>query len=111
LKFPDDLPEIIEYRFGGMTIQGKQIPITIRPCFPRRPVRSIGTSGATDAAQVIPQIPYGCTGWKLPHEKTWHTIGSLPSHWLPFLDRERETEMDFRPKVPVSYGQQGLGNR
>lgn len=88
MTFPDDLPWVIFYRCGS----------TSRIGLPRRPVHYVGTSGNTDARDVCPQIPYGCTGWKINQYHPWRPLTELPKHWLPFLDRERGSEMDPRPK-------------
>jgi len=98
MKFPDDLPHMLEYRLGGVIVGGRMTRIVVLPCLPRRPVRYIGTSGKTDAAHVVPRIPVGCTGWRLVGETGWRRLQDLPEHWLPFLDRKRETELDPRPK-------------
>lgn len=45
-------------------------------------------------------IPYGCTGWREGGTKAWRPLSEIPKHWLPFLNRERETEMDSR-QCPV----------
>ncbi len=87
MKFPDDLPELVEYRIG----------VTVRGTLCRRPVRFIGSNGATDSPQVCPQIPIGTDAWRLPGGD-WKPLEAIPKHWMPFLDRERGTEMDPRDK-------------
>ncbi len=88
MTLPDDLPWMIEYRLKG----------AILTTLPRRPVRSVGTSGATDAAIVQPQIPFGTLGWRLPGETEWKPLSALPKHWCPFLNRVRPSEWDFRDR-------------
>lgn len=87
MNFPSDLPWILEYRVGTV----------ILTTLPRRHVQSVGTSGNSDAAVVRPRIPLGCDGWRRRGETQWHALDQLPKDWLPFLNRERGTEMDFRP--------------
>jgi hypothetical protein len=89
MELPDDLPEIIFYRCGS----------TSRPALPRKPVESIGSNGETDAAQVCPQIPYGCDGWRIDHRHEWKALSKLPAHWMPFLNRVRPSLKDPRPKA------------
>ena len=91
MTFPDDLPHMLEYRVG----------CTVRTALPRRPVQSISSSGQDDAALVCPQIPYGATAWRRATEETWHPMRELPEAWLPFLNRERPSPMDFRPALEV----------
>lgn len=86
VTFPDDLPEILFYRCGN----------TCLPTLPRTPVRSVGTSGKTDAAQVCPQIPLGATGWMLSLDTAWRPMSTLPARWMEFLNRKRGSAMDFR---------------
>lgn len=88
MTFPDDLPGFIEYRVGD----------TVRTALPRRPVQSISSSGATDAALVCPQIPIGAEAWRVPPATSWSKLSDLPAAWLPFLNRERGTVMDSRPR-------------
>lgn len=88
-RFPADLPWILEYQVGR----------TVRMTLPRREVRFVGTSGDTDANEVCPRIPLGATGWRRAGEMEWRGLEEIPRHWLPFLQRERETEMDPRPKM------------
>ena len=89
MEYPADLPEIIQYRTGKIT----------RTSLCRRPVRYIGTSGCTDAALVCPRIPIGADAWRVQSSDQWRPLSELPEAWLPFLNRERGTEMDPRPKV------------
>lgn len=86
--YPADLPNVIEYRCGK----------TVRISLPRQPVKYISTSGNTNAAQICPMIPYGCDGWRLSADKDWRPLKTIPAHWMPFLNRERGTELDPRPK-------------
>lgn len=88
MKFPVDLPWIVEYRCGK----------TVRATLCRHPVAFIGSNGATDSPQVCPQIPLGCDGWRLVGESDWKPLEDIPAHWKPFLERERGTEMDPRRK-------------
>jgi hypothetical protein len=88
MDYPDDLPWIIYWR--------TRVPLQ---SLPRRVVTSISTSGVTDANIVRPQIPYGASGWRLRDDQPWQPMDSLPKHWLPFLDRERGTALDPRPKL------------
>jgi hypothetical protein len=88
LTFPEDLPWMIEYRVGS----------TVRITLPRVPVHYVSSSGSTDAAIVCPRIPLGCTGWRRAGELAWRSLKDVPRAWMPFLDRERGTEMDPRPK-------------
>lgn len=88
MVFPDDLPAILEYRLG---------PVLIR-ALPRRPVAFVGSSGKTNATDICPQIPYGATGWRLVTEEEWRPLETLPASWMPFLNRERGTQHDPRPK-------------
>jgi hypothetical protein len=89
MTYPPDLPWMLEYRVGATVIM----------TLPRRPVFFISSSGATDAAIVHPQIPYGCTGWRRVGEEAWRALETLPDHWRPFLQRERGTELDPRHKI------------
>lgn len=92
MTFPDDLPWMVEWRMNG---PGE------RPCvlssLPRRPVTAQGTSGKTDACIVRPQFPAGANAWRLPGRE-WQSLAAIPKHWMPFLDRKRESALDFRPK-------------
>jgi hypothetical protein len=71
-------------------------PGVILTALPRRPVRIKGSNGESDAAVVRPRIPYGATAWSVDGE-TWRPLHELPNHWMPFLNRQRGTEMDARP--------------
>jgi len=93
VTFPDDLPEILFYRLGTATH-----PVSL-PTLPRRPVRYVSSNGQTDAAIVCPRIPYGAQSWRIDPEDEWQPLDTIPKHWLPFLNRERGTEMDPRPKI------------
>ncbi len=86
--FPEDLPWIIEYRVGKMVLT----------TLPRRPVNFRGSSGTTDASTVRPRIPVGTDAWRVPPSLKWLRLDRLPKHWIPFLQRERGTPMDPRPK-------------
>ena len=88
--FPDDLPGILHYRVGK----------TIRIALPRTPVAYHGSSVATNATQVCPQVPLGCSGWQLVTDPKgfWRELSELPPAWMPFLNRERGTVMDPRHK-------------
>ncbi len=88
MNFPADLPEILEYRLGVVLIRA----------LPRRPVFYVGSSGKTNATEVCPRIPHGATGWRLTTEEEWKPLDTLPAAWMPFLNRERGTQMDPRPK-------------
>jgi hypothetical protein len=88
VQFPDDLPLMLEYRVGS----------TVRPTLCRRPVRYIGTSGKTDAPMICPRIPRGADAWRRCGETVWYGFEQIPEHWLPFLQRMRESEMDPRPE-------------
>lgn len=87
MDLPDDLPTILFYRVGK----------TCKPCLPRRPVQAVKAGGRTNAPVVCPQIPLGTTGWMLATDTDWRPLSDLPKHWLPFLNRERLSPMDFRP--------------
>lgn len=93
MTLPDDLPGMIEYKVGTMTLT----------TLPRRPVQSVGTSGDTDADIVRPMIPYGCTGWRLPQEPDWNPLSSIPAHWMPFLNRKRPSEIDMRDSLETCW--------
>lgn len=86
--FPNDLPGILHYRVGNTVI------VTL----PRKPVQFVGSGGSTTAATVCPRIPYGCSGWRRVSETEWRGIDTLPVAWLPYLNRERGSEMDPRTK-------------
>jgi hypothetical protein len=87
--YPDDLPHMLEYRL--------EYAVVTTLC--RTPVRSISTSGDTNARIVKPRIPLGCTGWRKVGETTWRPLDTIPPNWMPFLNRERPSEMDPRPKL------------
>ena len=89
MNFPDDLPEIMEY----LTRSGTAIYT-----LPRTPVETISSSGKTNACYVCPEIPYGAIGWRRVWEKEWHVMEDIPAEWMPFLQRERGTQMDPRSK-------------
>lgn len=93
VTFPDDLPEILFYQLGTA-----RHPVS-QPTLPRRPVRYISSSGLTDSAIVCPRIPYGAQGWRVDPEDAWQPLDTIPKHWLPYLNRERGTQMDPRPKL------------
>lgn len=92
MNFPDTLPEIIFYRCGK----------TSRPALPRRPVKYLRTSGATNAAEVCPQIPLGCTGWRADACGKWRPLSELPKEWMPFLNKMRPGPMDPRQALEVT---------
>jgi len=103
MTFPDDLPLVVVYRLGSYPDRDRKLAPITKCTYPRRPVVSISTSGNTDAAMICPRIPHGCTGWRLltDAEDDWKPVEALPPHWLPFLNRERGTFMDFRsPPCP-----------
>jgi hypothetical protein len=75
---PDDLPGILYYRVG----------CTVRATLPRRPVSYVGSSGATDAAQVCPNIPHGADAWREEPAGAWRPLKELPPAWLPWLNRD-----------------------
>jgi hypothetical protein len=62
----------------------------------RQPVRFVGSSGTTNAATICPRIPSGCDGWRRAGENDWRELKTIPPHWMPFLNRERGTELDPR---------------
>lgn len=92
---PDDLPHIIEWR---MSYSQRAMTDIVLHSLPRAPVVAIGSSGVTNAAIVRPQIPYGARGWRVTGETAWRQIKDIPKHWLPFVNRPRPSEMDFRPR-------------
>jgi len=94
MDFPASLPWMLEYRTGSV----------VMTTLCRRPVRFISTSGDTDAKIVTPQIPVGCDGWRRIGETEWHPLSDIPEEWMPFLQRERGTALDPRPKVEVPDG-------
>ncbi len=108
MVLPDDLPGVVEYLLhaGGETITARNWQTGQAHChvtaertqcaYPRRPVSYRGSSGITDAANVCPRIPYGSLGWRVLGEKVWRALKDIPKAWLPFLQRERETEWDPR---------------
>jgi hypothetical protein len=79
---PDSLPWMIEWRVGKVVLTS----------LPRRAVESISSSGDTNADIVRPQIPMGCTGWRLPDEPEWRKMGELPKEWMPFLNRRDQVQ-------------------
>jgi hypothetical protein len=85
---PDDLPGIIYW----------QLDYAVLTSLPRTPVRFVGSGGATNAAIVRPCIPFGTRAWRTQPDNPWLPLDDLPTHWLPFLNRKRETEMDPRPE-------------
>lgn len=87
MAYPEDLPIILYYRVGK----------TVRVTLPRSPVQNMSTSGVTNADEVCPQIPHGATAWQVANGP-WRPMNELPRHWMPFLERERGTELDCRPK-------------
>jgi hypothetical protein len=91
MNFPDDLPWMIEYQVGTVVLT----------TLPRRPVSFRGSSGTTDANVIHPRIPVGCTAWRPAGEMAWRPLLEIPRHWLPFLQRERGTPMDPRPKQDI----------
>lgn len=95
MTLPDDLPHVIEWRMSYSERYQTDIILT---SLPRRPVRMIGSGGKTDAAIVRPQIPYGARGWRLIGEGEWRRLRDIPAHWMPFVNRDRPSEMDFRPR-------------
>jgi hypothetical protein len=92
MTFPPDLPWLIEYR----------LDFAVLTAMPRKPVEFIGSSGATNAAQVCPRIPYGARAWRVPGGP-WRPLSEMPKDWLPFVNRERGTEMDPRPKLKTDH--------
>lgn len=95
--FPDDLPLVIEYRLGPVSdAAGNEVYIS-KCTYPFRSVSYISTSGKTDACMVCPRIPYGASGWRPLRQGEFRPMKDIPKHWLPFLQRERQTEMDPRP--------------
>jgi hypothetical protein len=86
-NLPDDLPGIIYW----------QLDFAVLTSLPRTPVRYVGSGGATNAAIVRPCIPIGTKAWSQSADGPWRHLQELPSHWMPFLNRERGTEMDPRP--------------
>jgi hypothetical protein len=85
VTFPEGLPWQLEYRVGE----------TVRVTLPRRPVQSVSTSGKTDADEVCPQIPLGADAWRRP-DGPWQSLDAIPPAWLPFLQRERPSALDYR---------------
>ena len=100
MVFPDDLPIILEYRLGTYP-SGVCTVVAL----PRTPVKFLSTSGNTNAHDVCPKIPFGCTGWKRMGDLEWKPVSELPESWLPFLNRKRPSEMDPRP--PTRTGRYG----
>jgi hypothetical protein len=88
--FPDDLPHILEYRVGD----------TIRATLPRRHVEYVSSSGDTNANEICPQIPFGADAVRRIGGP-WRKLSALPKAWLPFLYRQRPSEMDPRPMRKV----------
>jgi hypothetical protein len=86
MEIPDTLPAIIEYRVGSVVLIA----------LPRRPVRSRGSSSATDAATIMPRVPLGTEAWRLPGGD-WRPLSDVPVSWRPFLNRDRPSAMDPRP--------------
>lgn len=87
MEFPAGLPSIIEYAVG----------CTVRYALPRTKVSYVSSNGQTNAPFVCPTIPYGATGWRLSHQSEWRPLSELPEPWLPFLNRQRPSDMDCRP--------------
>lgn len=77
MEFPDSLPCILEYACGPVVIYA----------LPRTPVSSVGSNGQTNEAIVHPQIPYGAYGWRLTNREEWQPLSSLPTEWMPYLNR------------------------
>lgn len=88
--FPADLPWCVVYRMSR-----PYEPVRTRTALPRRPVAI--ERGRLNTAMVCPQIPFGATGWCLPRETQFRPLSAIPQHWMPFLHRQRGTEMDYRP--------------
>ena len=92
MDFPDDLPGMLEYRMtSGIVLTA----------LPRRPVETVGSSGRNTAPIVKPTIPHGANAWRRATETEWRPLSTLPAAWLPFLNRQRGTVMDPRPRVDV----------
>jgi hypothetical protein len=94
---PLDLPEVLHYRLpSSKRLSGTfDRGVTVRVALPRTPVRFIGSSGVSDAAQVCPTIPPGADAWRVPGG-VWRPLATLPAAWKPFLDRKRGSELDPR---------------
>lgn len=89
MEFPESLPSILQYQMSsGVTLYA----------LPRRPVETVSSSGKTTASYVNPVVPHGAVAWRLVAEDEWHPLSELPEAWLPFLQRERGTVHDPRPK-------------
>jgi len=77
-EMPESLPWIIWYQVGQVLLAS----------LPRREVRSIGSSGCTDAVIVRPWIPAGATGWRADQHSPFRPMSELPAEWMPWLDRQ-----------------------
>lgn len=84
---PDDLPWTIYWRVGKVVLVS----------LPRKAVSFVSTSGCTNAANVRPNIPHGADAWRIAG-CSWRPIPDIPARWMSFLERERGTEHDPRPK-------------
>lgn len=103
MKFPDDLPDIIAYRMGP---PGDPRPI-VQYALPRTKIEALGSSGKTNAAEVCPMIPYGAQAWQRVTETEWRPLDTIPKAWLPFLNRSRPSEMDFRKPIGAPIDEEG----
>lgn len=91
MTYPDSLPGILFWKVGA----------TSRTALPRKAIEYLGSSGRTNQHDVCPQIPVGATAWQLATDTHWRPMTTLPKAWLPFLNRERGTALDPRPKQMV----------
>lgn len=103
MVFPPDLPGIIAYRMGP---PGAPRPI-VQYALPRRKVEYHGSSGKTNSTEVCPRIPRGAQAWQLVTEAEWRPMDTIPLSWLPFLNRERPSEMDPRKPIGVPIDEEG----
>lgn len=110
MGFPADLPEVLIYRLSYSRYYKAWI---VLPTYPKRPVATISSSGNTDANRIRPRIPFGCTGWRLLTDPPgqWRQLDSIPSCWMPFLNRERGSPMDPRPKLEPKVRQDDINKR
>lgn len=109
-EMPKDLPEVLVYRLSWSKFYKSWITLAT---YPHRPVKFISSSGNTNASTVRPRIPHGCTAWRLLTDPPdlWRKLDSLPSSWMPFLQRERGTLHDPRTTYEPKLRQDELHKR